>query len=106
MEKDYSMYKYLDGTNKYLNKKAKFFAFYEQSFESTYKGNPEDKAERFKDFILSVLYEQTADSCHFGAEGVDKDKCLADYIRVYNDPEYKSELYEHDYHVHYTKVKQ
>lgn len=94
---DYSMYKYLDGTGKYPTKKAAFFAFYEQSFESTYKGTPGEKAERFKDFILSVLYEQTADACHFGAEGVDKDACLADYIRVYHEPGYKSELYERNY---------
>lgn len=106
MEKDYSMYKYLEGTGKFPNKKAAFFGFYEQSFESTYKGTPGEKAEKFHDFILEVLYEQTADACHFGAEGVDKDKCYEDYIRVYYDPEYKSELYECDYHVHYTKVKQ
>jgi hypothetical protein len=94
MEKDYSMYKYLDGTGKYPNKKAEFFAFYEQSFESTYKGTPGEKAERFRDFILELLYEQASDGCHFGAEGVDKDKCYEDYIRVYKEPEYKLYIWD------------
>lgn len=95
MEKiDYSMYRYLDGTNKYPTKKAAFFGFYEQEFENTYKGNQKDKAEKFKDHILITLYEQASDAYHFGAVGVDIDGCLADYIRVYNEPGYKLELWE------------
>ncbi|MEI6754321.1 MAG: hypothetical protein WCK78_14285 [Paludibacter sp.] len=94
MEKDYSMYRYYNGTEKYLNKKAAFWGFYERSFELTYKGSKEDKFEKFNDFILTLLYEQTSDACHFGAPGVDKDKCMEDYIRVYKEPDYKSEMYE------------
>mgnify|MGYP003606855958 FL=1 len=36
---DYSMYIYFKGSEKYPNKKAEFFAFYEKSFENTYQGS-------------------------------------------------------------------
>ena len=88
------MYLYYKGSDTYPNDKAKFFGFYERSFEFTYKGSDADKAELFKDYILSLLYEQASDSYHFGEEGVDADKCLEDYIRVYYEPEYQAELYD------------
>lgn len=94
MENDYSMYRYYDGTDNYSNKKAEFFGFYEKSFEITYTGYAEDKAEKFKDYLMAILYEQISDACHFGAEGVDKDKCFEDYIRVYYEPKYKLENYK------------
>ena len=94
MEKDYSMYTYYDGTGEYPNKKAAFFGFYEQSFEWTYKGNSEDKAEKFMDYMLELLYEQCSDANHFGSPDVDKDKCFEDYIRRYKEPEYRLDIWE------------
>jgi len=91
---DYSMYVYFKGDRKYPNKKAEFFGFYEQSFENTYTGGDAEKAEKFKDYILLLLYEQVSDAYHFGEAGVDKDKIYEDYIRIYHEPEYKSELYD------------
>jgi|GEM_PF-4261427 len=95
MKKDYSMYRYYDGTDNYPNKKAAFFGFYEKSFEFTYTGSPEEKAEMFHDYILDILYEQIADASHFGSPGVDKDKEFEDYIRVYKEPEYRMENFKH-----------
>ncbi len=95
MEKNnYSMYTYYKGSDTYPNKKAKFFGFYEEMFELTYKGSDADKDELFRDYIISLLYEQASELGHFGEEGVDKDKSFEDYIRVYNEPEYQSELYD------------
>jgi hypothetical protein len=94
MEKNnYSMYTYYKGSDTYPNKKAKFFGFYEQSFELTYKGTAADKDELFKDYMNLLLYEQASEDCHFGEKGVDIDKCFEDYYRVYSEPEYKAELY-------------
>ena len=44
--------------------------------------------------MLELLYEQASDICNFGQPGVDKDKEFEDYIRVYKEPGYKSELYD------------
>lgn len=93
---DYSMYIYFKGLEKYPNKKAEFFGFYEKSFENTYKGSAEDKAEKFRDYIGELLYEQCSDFCHFGELGVDKDKCYEEYYREYKEPDYKLEKYERD----------
>lgn len=93
-KQDYSMYIYYKGSDTYPNNKAKFFGFYERSFELTYNGTYAKKAELFKDYILELLYEQASDVYHFGEAGVDKDKCFEDYYRVYSEPEYKSELYD------------
>ena len=93
-KQDFSMYIYYKGSDTYPNNKAKFFGFYEKSFELTYTGTDADKAELFKDYILTLLYEQASEAYHFGEKGVDKDKCFEDYYRVYNEPEYKSELYD------------
>lgn len=90
---NFSMYRYFDGIGEYPNKKAAFFGFYEQTFENTYKGSPEEKAEIFNDYIMEVLYEQASNAYHFGEPSVDKDKCFEDYIRVYKEPEYKLETF-------------
>jgi len=88
MAKDnYSMYTYYKGSDTYPNKKAKFFGFYEEMFELTYKGDDSAKAELFNEHILSLLYEQASDIYHFGEEGVDKDKCFEEYVRIYREPE-------------------
>jgi hypothetical protein len=94
MEKDHSMYIYFDGIGKYPNKKAAFFGFYEQSFENTYKGTKDDKAEKFMDYMLELLYEQCSDGCHFGSPDVDEDKCLEDYIRKYKEPDYRLDIWK------------
>ena len=94
--KDYSMYRYYKGEgHKYPNRKTEFFAFYERDFELTYKGNPENKEEAFKDFMSDLLYQQCAEMNMFGCDPMqDKSKALDEYYKRYFDPEYKVELYE------------
>lgn len=86
-KKDYSMYQYYKGSDTYPNKKAKFFGFYEKMFDLTYKGDDSAKADLFNEHILSLLYEQASDIYHFGEDGVDKDKCFQEYVRIYREPE-------------------
>jgi hypothetical protein len=94
--KDYSMYTYCKGDDNYPNKKAAFFGFYENAFEITYKGKPEDKVEAFKDYICDLLYEQASDIYMFGVPGVDKGKCFGEYLELYSNPDLHLEYYEHD----------
>ena len=91
---NYSMYTYYKGSDTYPNNKAKFFGFYEQMFDLSYKGSDAYKDELFRDYLHELLYEQASDICHFGEEGVDTDQCFEDYYRVYSEPEYKLEIYD------------
>ena len=91
---DYSMYVYYKGDSNYKNKKAMLFGKYEEQFEKSYKGNPEDKEEKFKEFIQNLLYEQASDIYMFGTLGVDKMKCYNEYLDNYFNPEMNVDLYE------------
>jgi len=90
------MYKYYRGSDNYPNKKAAFFGFYEEVFEYTYKGKPEDKEEAFKDYICDLLYEQASDIYMFGLPQVDKSKCFQKYLNEYFNPDLHLEYYEKD----------
>jgi hypothetical protein len=93
---DYSMYKYFKGSEEYPNKKAAFFGFYERCFEYTYKGKPEDKEERFKDYMCNLLYEQASEIYHFGLPQVDKSERFNEYLQIYFNPDLHLEYYERD----------
>jgi len=94
MEKDYSLYIYYKGSDEYPNDKAKFFGFYEQVFENTFRGKPEEREEAFKSHMAHVLYEQCSDKCYFGMQGVDESKCYKDYLADYFNPERNLKKYE------------
>jgi len=63
-------------------------------FENSYDGAPEDKEEAFKEYMSNLLYQQASDIGHFGYPGVDVLEGIADYHKVYFDPDYKVEMYE------------
>jgi len=88
--KDYSLYKYYKGSEKYPNQKAKFFGFYESMFERSYDGAPEDKEEAFKEYMSDLLYQKASDIYHFGYPGVDVSAKLEEFNKYYFDPDYKA----------------
>ena len=84
---DYSMYVYYKGSNEYTNEKAAFFGFYENAFDHTYKGKPEDKEEAFKDYMCNLLSEQASEIYHFPSQIGTKSECLGKYFKYYFQPD-------------------
>jgi hypothetical protein len=93
---DYSMYTYYKGSDKYPNKKAAFFGFYEKSFENTYKGKPENKKEVFKDYICDLLYDQASEIYHFGLPSVNNAEKYSEYLKEYSSPDLHLEYYNRE----------
>lgn len=89
MKKDYSMYIYYKGNEKYPNKKAAYFGFYENYFENTYKGTPEEKEEEFKNYMSDLLHEKASEIYHFGLPQVDKSAKMKEFTKYYFNPDYE-----------------